>query len=562
MSEPAPPVRTSPTVKQSRWPGLIWAVPLAALLVIGYLGLSSFAQRGTDVVITFDTADGLKVDDTEVLYHGLNVGHVVKLALGKDGQMVDVTVRLDPSMDHALVSSTQFWMIGAKPDLTDISSLKAALAGVMIGIEPGKTGKSTRHFRGIDQPPIVLPGTQGTSFSLNAKELGANREGSGVFYRGFQVGNVTNVGVTVHGEFNAAIFIRAPYDKLIRGDTQFWIAAPIAVSLAGRTISAEFQPSVALSGGVEFDTDPDSTATQPPSPASTASTAYTLYTSKGEAEANGSGPKVPYVAVLDESAGNLSAGASVKLGKFRIGSVTGVLMTIDPQTGTVAARVTIAIEPLRLNLAGIKAPANGNWRPITDAALNKLFGRGYRAAIGQDPPLIGSSYIGIDHDASSGPAELVYDGADPILPSRTPRDMSSIVDEFGAIADKLNGIPIAAIGENVRQLTAHLNKLVGSPEVADSVKHLDSTLNQIDGMMKDVRPKIGPLVNNLNKAADQLQQTASSANKLLGGAGASQDAGLPDAIRELTEAARSIRSLTDYLGRHPEAILKGKPNGQ
>jgi paraquat-inducible protein B len=65
-------------------------------------------------------------------------------------------------------------------------------------------------------------------------------------------------------------------------------------------------------------------------------------------------------------------------------------------------------------------------------------------------------------------------------------------------------------------------------------------------------------MTHLNLAADELEKTATSANKVLGGQGAPQDSGLPDAIRELTEAARSIRSLTDYLGRHPEAILLGK----
>ena len=49
-----------------------------------------------------------------------------------------------------------------------------------------------------------------------------------------------------------------------------------------------------------------------------------------------------------------------------------------------------------------------------------------------------------------------------------------------------------------------------------------------------------------------------AANGVLSGDGAAQGASLPGAIRELTDAARSIRSLTDYLGRHPEAVLKGK----
>jgi paraquat-inducible protein B len=33
---------------------------------------------------------------------------------------------------------------------------------------------------------------------------------------------------------------------------------------------------------------------------------------------------------------------------------------------------------------------------------------------------------------------------------------------------------------------------------------------------------------------------------------------LPDTIKQLDEAARSIRTLTDYLSRHPEALIRGK----
>jgi paraquat-inducible protein B len=199
----------------------------------------------------------------------------------------------------------------------------------------------------------------------------------------------------------------------------------------------------------------------------------------------------------------------------------------------VDTNVLVAIEPRRLNLTGVPTPADGNWRPATDAALNALFGRGYRAGLSQSPPLIGASYVAIEHVDAAGPAALSRGGDEPTLPSRPGG--GAITDKISALVDKLNAVPIEAIGENIRQATAHLNTLLGSPQVADSIKHLDSTLAQIDQMMTEVRPRIGPLMQ-----------------------GAPQDSGLPDAIRELTEAARSIRSLTDYLGRHPEAILLGK----
>jgi hypothetical protein len=45
---------------------------------------------------------------------------------------------------------------------------------------------------------------------------------------------------------------------------------------------------------------------------------------------------------------------------------------------------------------------------------------------------------------------------------------------------------------------------------------------------------------------------------LLDGDGDAQDSSLPEAIRQLNETARSIRTLADYLNRHPEALIRGK----
>ena len=51
---------------------------------------------------------------------------------------------------------------------------------------------------------------------------------------------------------------------------------------------------------------------------------------------------------------------------------------------------------------------------------------------------------------------------------------------------------------------------------------------------------------------------ATAATGVLGGAGANQDQSLAEAIRQIDQAARSIRALSDYLGRHPEALIGGK----
>jgi len=119
-------------------------------------------------------------------------------------------------------------------------------------------------------------------------------------------------------------------------------------------------------------------------------------------------------------------------------------------------------------------------------------------------------------------------------------------------------VPIEAIGQSVRRTVDRLDRLTNSPQLSDSLKHLDSTLSEADALLHAVKPQAGPLVAKLNDAADQMQQAATGANRLLTGEGAAQDESLPGAIRELTNAARSIRALSDYLSRHPEAVLHGK----
>jgi hypothetical protein len=42
------------------------------------------------------------------------------------------------------------------------------------------------------------------------------------------------------------------------------------------------------------------------------------------------------------------------------------------------------------------------------------------------------------------------------------------------------------------------------------------------------------------------------------GGQSAQNADLPRLISELTDAARSVRALADYLDEHPEALVRGR----
>jgi paraquat-inducible protein B len=136
--------------------------------------------------------------------------------------------------------------------------------------------------------------------------------------------------------------------------------------------------------------------------------------------------------------------------------------------------------------------------------------------------------------------------------------MEDIAAQADQILAKVNHIPIEEIGQNLRQVSSRLSRLVSSPKMDESLSHLTATLAQIDRMLGEIEPQVGPLMTKLNEAAQQVSGTALAAHQMLGGEGGDEAGGLPETIRQLNEAARSIRTLTDYLDRHPEALIRGK----
>jgi paraquat-inducible protein B len=194
--------------------------------------------------------------------------------------------------------------------------------------------------------------------------------------------------------------------------------------------------------------------------------------------------------------------------------------------------------------------------------VRQLLKFGYRARLQQTPALIGSQSIALVEVKGAARADLAYGGPNPRIPSVPGlSSVDDITSQADQILAKVNRMPIEQIGRNLRQVTDRLNSLVSSPKMDESVGHLTKTLAEVDQMLGQIEPQIGPLLTKLNEAAGQVSGTAMAAHQLLGGEGDAAGGNLSETIQQLNEAARSIRSLADYLDRHPEALIRGKrPN--
>ncbi len=540
-------LHTEARERRGRWPGMVWAIPLAALLVVGYLGVQALANRGVDVLVTFKTSGGARAGETPVIYRGVTVGHVVNIRIAANSRDVEMKLRLESRARSRMREGAKFWLIGAEPSLTDLASLKSVVSGVSIGVSPGD-GALQDHFTGLDQPPVVPPDQAGTLYIVEGAQLNSTRVGSGIYYHGALVGRVARVELSDPQKLRLVIFVNAPFDKLVHAGSLFFNANAADVQLSAGHLSANIGPgSSVITGGIEFDT-PLAAASQPQSPANTV---FGFFPNEFQAGDQPRGPQLNYRAIFHGAAQRPQVDAPVWLSGERVGRVLTSRITLPKGATTTTTEVTLEIEPQSLGL-----PIDGDVRASMDEALRGLIRGGYRMQMGQYPPLVGTATL-IFAKSAAGPGGVP--GVLPDIPTAGSTGVDELTSKLNVILDKVNAVPIEAIGGDVRQITSHVAQLVSSPELADSLHKLDGTLTSVDQMTREVQPRVGPLVAKLNQTADQLQGVAANANAVLGGGpGAAQDANLPAAIGQVTEAARAIRSLADYLGRHPEAVIRGK----
>jgi paraquat-inducible protein B len=254
--------------------------------------------------------------------------------------------------------------------------------------------------------------------------------------------------------------------------------------------------------------------------------------------------------------GGLKEGAAVELRGFHVGTVTRVHLSYNASTGTLNTPVQVTLDPSSLGIVGA-SPSNGDWQPLVDNMFKRLVAQGLRARLAPDPPLVGPPKVSLDFVPDAPSATLTTDNGMPAIPTMPASNIDAMTSGANQIIKKINDLPIKEVGEQIHDITTHINALSASPQIKDSLNHIDHSVAQIDRTLQQVSPQIGPLVAQLRQTANEADQAVAAASHTLGADASSQN-DLPHALRELTDTARSIRALADYLDRHPEALIRGR----
>ena len=494
---------------------IIWLVPLVAVLIGAWIGYKAWSETGPSITITFKTADGLEAGKTKIKYKYVEVGEVKTIRVNKDMMNVEVTAEMDKDAGPFLTDQTRFWVVRARIDATGVSGLSTLLSGAYIGVGPSKKGTPTRNFTGLEIPPVVSQNKPGKHFILHTPNLGSLERDVPVYYRKFVVGRVEDVKLNDDGEtVTARIFINAPYDKWVNKTSKFWNASGVDFSMSADGFDMDSESLVSiLIGGIAFESqDLDKDV----SPAEN-NTAFKLYANHKDTFKKDYKIGFKYVINFTETVRGLTVGAPVDFRGVQVGEVTDIELSYDAVNSMITVPVTITIDYGRLAFKGnVETPEQ--IYAAREERTNYFIKQGLRAQLQTGSLLTGQLFIAIDFFPDALPFVIDWNAKIPEFPS-TPSTIGELKLRITNILKKVD-----AMMTQVKELSAKLNHQI-EPELSDTLKQATNTLVTIQDTLENDSP---------------LQQD------------------LQTALREFTKAARSIKTLTDYLERHPESLIEGK----
>ena len=223
-----------------------------------------------------------------------------------------------------------------------------------------------------------------------------------------------------------------------------------------------------------------------------------------------------------------------------VGQVTESRLQFDDASQSLITRVTLEIDPSRVEIVHQRSERGLADDPAAalGARLERLVARGLRAHLVSANFLTGSKVVSLDLVPEAAPARIIQEGGWAVLPTTGTTDISAVL-------------------ASVQSILHHVDAATAGPELGHAIKELDATLSHLDQLSKQMQPQLTSLLSSMREAAEAAQRTLRAANNVLGTA-ASSGADLPRLIRELTDSARSLRDLADYLERHPESLIRGR----
>lgn len=292
--------------------------------------------------------------------------------------------------------------------------------------------------------------------------------------------------------------------------------------------------------------------------------------------------KSEFVVYFDESVNGLSKGALVKMQGVPIGKVTDIQVQLHPETRRILTPVFIEIDHEKCKLL-LQFQDNSE-----QTVMEQLIANGLRMQLQYTSLVTGQLYIEtlLRPDVPVKLTKLNKKYIElPTITSSSQEVQKNVTD----VIREIQNIPFQELFAEILVTVRNIKQLTGSDDTREAIHALSASLTELQGILTSFNKRsesmaayaektlqyssssmqkldnaVGPLLmdvqQTLANADGALEQFELSANSF--GTVFNEDAQLQqnvnNTLNEIRRSAKSLRLLTDYLERHPEAILQGK----
>lgn len=307
------------------------------------------------------------------------------------------------------------------------------------------------------------------------------------------------------------------------------------------------------------------------------------------------------VMFFDGSVGGLKVGAPVTFRGVAVGEVTDIQIVYEPERQEFRIPVSVKIFPDRIRRLSAGPQ---------ETKLKDLIDMGLRAQLQMQSFITGQLSIQLD---------FVPD--DPLPPASSlsmfhagVQEIPTIPTPIQRIQKSFEQIPLEEVLRDARETLASIRDILGSPAIPEIIANLqqisqdsagitaklDAKLTtigaQVERSLKDLRTllananaqikplgsaihetrtlaqnlnrQVDPLTAEITRTAGELRATLRQSENTLAHIGrltadnSEMRYHVSLLLTELTATSRSLRALTDYLERHPDALWRGRTAGQ
>jgi paraquat-inducible protein B len=255
------------------------------------------------------------------------------------------------------------------------------------------------------------------------------------------------------------------------------------------------------------------------------------------------GGQLEYVASFDGNLRGVEPGTAVELQGMAIGSVRDVKLSYDRGKRTITTLVTLGIDPDRVQVQNLPAPDNATATEKAQLKIEALVASGLRAQLLTANFLTGFQIVTLDMVSGAPPARIERSDGYVKIPTAASSDIGETL-------------------RSLRNVLQNIDRATSGPQLGHAIQSLDSALTHLDQLTSSVQPDLAALLKSLRETSETANTTLESLRGVMNGQGAGAGStDLPRLMQELSEAARSVRTLADYLERHPESLIRGRGRG-